>query len=76
MSLRGLGPLNVRFVDRYGTAGVIHDGLTIESEKPISAEVRTYVKRVKHTSGGSPVSHTELFVEFLINLYVQTQSKK
>lgn len=68
--------MNVLFVEKEGTVGIIRNDLTIESENPVSTEVEMYVKGVKYINDDQPVSLEELSSDFLVELYCHTSVQK
>ncbi|MFC4989515.1 hypothetical protein [Saliphagus infecundisoli] len=67
--------MKLHVIDGDGTAAVIHDDLEIESEDPISAELRAFLERTERAREG-PVSLESLEAEFLVELYVETPVRR
>lgn len=67
--------MKLHVIDGGGTAAVVHDDLSIESEEPVSAELRRFLDRTEHSREG-PVSLGSLAPEFLVDLYVETPVRR
>ncbi|WP_114576764.1 hypothetical protein [Saliphagus sp. LR7] len=67
--------MKLHVIDGDGTAAVIHDDLEIESEDPISTELRRFLERTERDREG-PVSLESLEAEFLVELYVETPVRR
>lgn len=67
--------MKMHITDVNGTTAVIHDDLDIESEEPVSEELRRFLERTKHACEG-PVSLDSLDSGFLVDLYVETPVRR
>lgn len=68
--------MNVVFIDKNGTSGVVHNDLSVTAEEPVSEEVQRFLEEAKCSHGETPVTVTALTPGFLIELYIYTSVRK
>lgn len=68
--------MNVFFVDKHGTSGVIRNDLTIDAEEPISEEVEQFLERAKRSQDGTSPTIASLAPGFMFDLYLETSVMK
>lgn len=62
--------MKVRVIDENGTAGIIRNDLSVESEEPIAEEIRRFMDRAERSREGR-VTLDSLGPSFLVDLYVE-----
>lgn len=68
--------MNVYFIDKNGTSGVIQNDLSVKAEEPVSEEVHSFLEKANSSYEEQPVTVTMLTPGFLIEFYVHTSARK
>lgn len=64
--------MNVLFVDKNGTTGVVQNDFSVSADGPVSEKVRLFLKGEEHTHEEDPPTVAALPSRFLIDLFCQT----